>query len=691
MLHPPVRKSSLLTALATLAILLAPCAHAGQLSPVNDLAGLSLDDLAGITIVTAAKKEQRISEVAAAATIIDREQIRRYGYRTLGEALARTSGMSSQSDRNYDYLGVRGFGLPGDYNTRILVLVDGHRTNNALYDQGSMDEGFPVDIESIERIEIVKGPGSAMWGSNALFAVINIITRKGSDIHGGRLLTELGSDDHRKGHLEYGNLFQNGLTLAGAISALDRDGEKSIFFPEIDQPAFNNGMAENVDGETAYKGYVSLSYKGLGLLFVQSSRDKTVPSAAWDGAFNDPAAYTVDKYTTIEVNLNNDIDASRNGRLFARLYHDTFEYHGDYPYFADGGWDGTYIINKDYGINKQWGGEIRYTTTPTAPLSLTVGLEYVDVYKIQQQNYDAAPNYNLNLDTGDNRNSYNTKAAYLQGEYALSDKLQLLGGVRCDRYSTFGGQLSPRAALLYSPTLTTTIKLLYGEAFRAPNDYERNYADGFAMVGNTSLHPETIRTWEIVGEQNLGHQTRITASLFRFELDDLIGQETIPGDLLQFQNNSSTVRSDGVEFQLQTTLDNGFSAYVSLACSKTKDLTTDIDIDNSPSMQGNAGISIPLWDERLYLSPEILYLGSRTSSSTSKNLKAASQVNLSLTSGKFLNDIDFSLNIYNLCDKRNEASGAGEHYHYDPATTENISFDIPQPGRTFRAQASYHF
>ena len=135
-----------------------PSAQSEQTLPENDLAELSLEELTGLTIVTAAKKEQRISQVAAAATVIDHEQIRRYGYRTLGEALSQTSGMTAQSDRNYSYLGVRGFSLPGDYNTRILVLVDGHRTNNALYDQANMDEGFPIDIESIERIEIVKGP-----------------------------------------------------------------------------------------------------------------------------------------------------------------------------------------------------------------------------------------------------------------------------------------------------------------------------------------------------------------------------------------------------------------------------------------------------------------------------------------------------------------------------------------------------
>ncbi|MDH3359862.1 MAG: TonB-dependent receptor [Desulfobulbaceae bacterium] len=677
--------------LLTIGILIPLSAQAEQPSHNIIMASLSLEELSDITIITAAKKEQHISHVAAAATVITHEQIRRYGYRTLGEALSRTSGMTTQSDRNYTYLGVRGFSLPGDYNTRILVLIDGHRSNNALYDQASMDEGFPIDIESIDRIEIVKGPGSSLWGSNALFAVVNVITRKGSNINGGRLITELGSQQHRKGFLEYGKLFNNGLTMSGAISGLASDGEKNIYFPEIDQPAFHNGLATNVDDETAYKGYLSLSYKDLGLLFAHSTRDKTVPSAAWDGAFNDPAAYTVDENTTLELHLNKDVDPDRNGRLFARVYHDQVDYYGDYPYHEDGGWDGTYIVNKDSGSDKQWGCEIRYTTTLTSDLTLTGGLEYVDVYEIKQQNYDAEPNYWLNLDTSNDQNSYTTKATYLQGEYSLSNTLRVIGGIRYDNYSTFGDKLSPRAALLYSPTLATTLKFLYGEAFRAPNDYERNYEDGFAMTGNANLKPETIHTWEIVGEYNYSQHTRLTASLFRFELHDLIGQGTAPSGLLQFQNNNDKIRSDGAELEIQTSLSNGFSSYANLACTKTKNLATNITLDNSPSFQAAAGLSLPVWSKRLYLSPEIRYMGKRTSSSTGDTLAATSLVNLSLTSGEFIDNIDFSLNIYNLFDKENRGSGAGEHYHYDPDTTQEIYFDIPQEGRTLRAQLSYHY
>ncbi|HIJ78290.1 MAG TPA: TonB-dependent receptor [Deltaproteobacteria bacterium] len=685
-------KNHILTLVFFLIILAFHPAQAQELTPItNDLTELSLDELMNVTIVSAAKKEQKISHVAASAFVITDEDIKRYGYRTLGEALQRISGMYLSSDRNYDYLGVRGFSLPGDYNSRILVLVDGLRTNTILYDQAYIDATFPIDVESIKRIEVVKGPGSALWGSNALFAVINVITQKGNDLDGGRLMVETGSHARRKAYLEYGKIFAGGLNLSGSIAALGSDGENHIYFPELDQPGFNNGLAEGVDAEEAYKGYLTISYKDFGLLFNKSRRTKTVPPAAWDGAFNNPAGYTVDEVSNLEINHQKNIADGMNGRLFTRIYHNTFEYYGDYPYFADGGWLGSYIVNKDQGSSKQWGGEIRYGLDPRPELAVTIGLEYMKSCEIIQKNYDDAPNYSLALDTGD-AGAYHTSAYYGQGEYSILDNLQLIAGLRVDDYSTFGEQLSPRIALLYSPRLATTLKLLYGKAFRAPNNFESFYEDGYAMTGNPSLQPEEIKTWELVFEHNFSNHTRLVASLFRFEVDDLISQVTIPAlpdDLLQFQNLSGTVRSDGAEIQLESHLENGISGFLGLSLADTKELAQDSRLNNSPTFIITGGVSAPVYSEKLYISTNFQHLSRRTSPTV--DVEAYTLVNLAITTGSLLGNIDLSFNIYNLFDQTVNVPGAGEHYHYDPNTDENILFNIPQDGRTFRMQLSYNF
>ncbi|HAY10639.1 MAG TPA: TonB-dependent receptor, partial [Thauera sp.] len=119
-------------------------------------------------VVGAAKYEQRQSEVAAAATVISREEIRSFGWRTLDEALATLPGVFKTYDRQYSYLGVRGFGLPGDYMTRVLLTIDGVRANEPLYDSAPLGRTFPLDLDLVERIEFIPGPGGALYGQNAM-------------------------------------------------------------------------------------------------------------------------------------------------------------------------------------------------------------------------------------------------------------------------------------------------------------------------------------------------------------------------------------------------------------------------------------------------------------------------------------------------------------------------------------------
>ncbi|WP_297324461.1 Plug domain-containing protein [Nitrosomonas sp.] len=136
-----------------------PFAHA-----TKSLEHMSLEQLMNIRIIGASKYEQSQQKVAAAVSVITRADIRTYGWRTLNEALASLPGIHTTYDYRYEYTGVRGFGLPGDFNTRILILVNGIRINDATYDQGSVGRDFPLDIDLIERIEFIPGPGSAVYG-----------------------------------------------------------------------------------------------------------------------------------------------------------------------------------------------------------------------------------------------------------------------------------------------------------------------------------------------------------------------------------------------------------------------------------------------------------------------------------------------------------------------------------------------
>jgi len=157
----------------------------------QDIQNVSLDSLLNIQISTAAKYEQTSREAASSVTIITADDIQCYDYQTLDEALRSVRGFYTRYDRNYMYLGVRGFSRPADYGSRVLLLINGHTVNENFYSSAFIGTDFCFDMNMIERIEIVRGPGSALYGNAAMFSVINIITTKAAGIEFSSQLLKL--------------------------------------------------------------------------------------------------------------------------------------------------------------------------------------------------------------------------------------------------------------------------------------------------------------------------------------------------------------------------------------------------------------------------------------------------------------------------------------------------------------------
>ncbi|MGC2061858.1 MAG: TonB-dependent receptor plug domain-containing protein, partial [Thermodesulfovibrionales bacterium] len=175
----------------------------------TDLTDLSLDELMKIEIEIvsgASKFEQKVTEAPSSVSIVTADDIKKFGYRTIADILRSLRGFFVTYDRNYSYVGMRGFGRPGDYNSRFLLLIDGHRTNDAIYDSASIGTEAVIDVDLIDRVEVIRGPGSSIvYGSNAVFAVVNIITRRGRDVKTLEASGEAGSFNTYKGRLTYGN------------------------------------------------------------------------------------------------------------------------------------------------------------------------------------------------------------------------------------------------------------------------------------------------------------------------------------------------------------------------------------------------------------------------------------------------------------------------------------------------------
>ena len=237
----------------------------GSASAQSALPDLSLEELMKLDagqVFGASERLQPVTEAPASVSFITAEEIARYGYRTLADILRGVRGMYVTDDRNFSLLGTRGFAKPGDYNSRILLLVNGHRVNDNVFGQAEIGAEFGLDPAMFERVEIIRGPASSLYGDSAFFAVVNVITRTGASLGGGSIAVEAGTLGTRLVRGSVGHRLANGLDVALSGTYERSDGVERLYFPAFDTPATNNGVAEGLDGEGVGQFYGRLALQG---------------------------------------------------------------------------------------------------------------------------------------------------------------------------------------------------------------------------------------------------------------------------------------------------------------------------------------------------------------------------------------------------------------------------------------------
>ncbi len=225
----------------------------------KDLGEASLEELGNIQVYSASKHLQSARDAPSSVTVITADEIQKYGYRTLADILRSVRGFYITTDRLYSYVGVRGFGRLGDWNSRILLLVDGHRVNNNVDGHGMLGTEFPVDVDLIERVEIIRGPSSSLYGTDAFFAVINVITRKPPQLKGMELSFEPASFGTFQGRASYGGQYR-GMDLLLSGTFYNSQGQ-TLFFPQFNSPATNNGITRNTDDENSQHVVATISFR----------------------------------------------------------------------------------------------------------------------------------------------------------------------------------------------------------------------------------------------------------------------------------------------------------------------------------------------------------------------------------------------------------------------------------------------
>jgi outer membrane receptor protein involved in Fe transport len=626
---------------------------------VDELVDIPFEQLVTLEVSSASRYPQKIGEAPSAAVVVDAEEIRTYGYRTLADILRGMPGIYISSDHSWSYIGVRGFSRPGDYNTRVLLLVDGYRVNDNIFNQAYIGNEFLVDIDLIERVEFIPGPGASAYGDNAFFGVINVITKSASAMPGSSLTAEAGSHDSYKAGYRYGGRFDNGAELVMSMTRYTSAG-RNWLSPEY------GGVARDLDDERYSKLFAKLTYGEWTFEGGYMERPRSNPFAPYESVFGDTRMETVDTHAFANASYQSAL--SQTLQLYGNFYYGRYDYDGHYPYVG--------VLNVDRSRGRRAGGELRLLSTAIEGHKLLGGVEYQKDLNQLQRNYDrgVAGDY---IHTNQRPDKY---GVFVQDEYALRDDLLLNLGVRYDHYSAFGGTTNPRVALIYHPSPGNGVKLIYGSAYRAPNAYEMFYGDEVLAdyKPNPDLRPEKIYTYEAVFEKSFASAWHGTLSVFHYDVDRLITQIDEGGGDLRFVNGED-MHTSGAELSADRSWSNGARLKGSVSYQDARDKLEDRWLVNSPRLLGKLALSLPLgygWQSGM----ELQYTGKRRTNSAETG--GYTLANLTLSRKDVLKGLDLSLNAYNLLDK---------HYD-DPAdTTAFLQDTLPQPRRTLRIKLDYRF
>ena len=627
---------------------------------------MSLQDLLGVEVVsTASKFPQEIKEAPASITVITADDIRRYGHRTLADTLRSVRGFYTTYDRNYSYIGMRGFSRPGDYNTRVLLLIDGQRLNDPIYDMAPIGTDFPLDVSLIERVEVIRGPGSSLYGTNAFFAVINVVTRTGGRREGLRGETHAGSLGTRGAAGSFGHLFGDGREMLIAGSVNRATGAGRLHFPEFDGDAPGSAVAVGLDHDESATMFGSVAVGRVSIRGGAASRKKQVPTASFDSIFGDDRLETTDKRAY--VNATYDGPIARGWSTTARLAYDYYGYQGFYP--LDLG-DAVTTLQTDRAQSHTASSEMTVRRRFGKKHLVTVGVELRHQFRNHQL---AEDEFGITVDVDRPGTMF---GAYVQDEVRVFPWLLVNAGARVDRYPSFGSRATPRIGVVLLPRPQTAIKVLHGRAFRAPNPYELYY---YSPTQAFALDPEDVRNTEVVWEEYLSNRVRTTVTGFGYRTDRIIEQGTFdtPAGSELFFRNVGAVEGAGIEAEVEIKLARGLSSRVSHTYVRARDAVSHTAVSNSPRHLSKLGVQIPI--ATIFAGVEGQYVGERLTLGR-ESLTGFFTANATVTSpvGRHL---EVSVGLYNIFD----------YTYSDPGGEEHRQQSIPQDGRTALARLGVRF
>ena len=633
-------------------------------------------------VVAAERKLTRAEDAPASITVISGEELRAFGYATLAEALRGVRGFYLSNDREYEAVGERGFATASSYNSRVLVLNDGHVTNEISYGQGAIGRDFDADLSEVERIEIVRGPGSVLYGSAAFFGVVNVVHRvppPGLHLRAGGTLGSLGEET---GHLS-GSLGDDEryLWLRGSASKLKNDE----FFPVPASATPDNvaRVGQGVDGEIAVHGDLRARFGDFSLAATYNYRKKEIPTGAYQTFPAVAGTNQADRRSFVEASFNHGFESGLG--LEGRVSYDAYRSKANWNYFVGPGVD---TLQADWLT-----AEGRIRLPEVLHNKLLLGAEVQDRYNVHvtssvagKTTYDNGPG----LGSGD-PNSETIYSFYGGDEITLHKRLSVNLAARLDHWPSFGEFVfNPRVVGIVHLYDEGTTKLIYGRAFRGPGFAERYYTDYTTTIANPYLAPERITSYELEHAHQLTDEVSVMATGFYSRISQLISNVDLTtgqdAGKAQLQNSPGITTSVGVEAEARWQPTSGTLLSFWFAWSQVRDPSGNA-VPNSPEQSGAVRFMYPLVSSVLAFSTEMIYGGPRRTVDDPQSpvalLGESIRWNAGLTGMYSKLNIRYGLYAQNILDERSTVPSGPEVPFPNHAT--------PQYGRVLRLQLAGTF
>ena len=609
---------------------------------------------------------QPISRAPAVATVITAKDIKEMGATDIDEALETVPGLHV-SRRAAGYLPIYTFrGVFDQNNPQVLVLVNGISINNLFVgDRSQVWGGMPV--ESISRIEVIRGPGSAVYGADAFAGVINIITQEASEVDGFEFGSRVGSFDSRDAWALYGGEV-GGFDVAFSAEFRDTDGHDE----DIDAdavalqgtslaPASVNTGTQNLDARLSvsknyWKFRAGLQQRkdfetGAGVAEALDSNGE-FESERWnvDLTYHNPMLKK-DLDVTAQISY---FDTSQEVSEDILLFPPGSFLPGPLGPFPEG------IIGNPEVWERHWRYSLTGMFTGFNDHTIRSGIGYThqEIYKVKDERNFSPLNFGVLTDISDTPFAFlpekhrNNSFAFIQDVWQLSNDWELTAGLRYDDYNDFGDTWNPRLALVWAARHDLTAKLLYGEAFRAPSFAEFRNQNNPVALGNTELDPEEMETIELAFDYRPKDNLQLGLNLFRYEWDDIIRFEGIGGGAFQALNVGEQ-EGYGAEFEFDWKFNRHFKLIGNYAYQESEDEGLDENAGNAPRHQFYVRANwefLPSW----YLTPQWNFVldRERVEGDTRSDIDDYDIFDLTLRTKALSNRWEFALSARNLFNKR---------------------------------------